>query len=72
MGGIWIATKKMVQKSCGHQLRLVLYAIIYEVLYIPGGCLGFLPSTVLPEMVCHCFPGSQIKSGKRRVTTAAN
>ena len=31
-----------------HQLRLVVYPIIYRVLYIPGGCLGFLPSTVSP------------------------
>ena len=30
-----------------HQLRLVVYLIIYRVLYIPGGCLGFLPSTVV-------------------------
>ena len=29
-----------------HLLRLVVYAIIYRVLNIPGGCLGFLPSTV--------------------------
>ena len=29
-----------------HQLRLVVYPIIYKVLYIPGGCLGFRPSTV--------------------------
>ena len=28
-----------------HQLRLVVYPIIYMVLYIPGGA-GFLPSTV--------------------------
>ena len=27
--------------------RLYGYPIIYEVLYIPGGCLGFLPSTVV-------------------------
>ena len=25
-----------------HQLRLVVYSIIYRVWYIPGGCLGFL------------------------------
>ena len=25
-----------------HQLRLVVHSIIYRVLYIPGGCLGFL------------------------------
>ena len=35
----------MVQKSCVHQLRLVVYPVIYQVLYIPGGP-GFLPSTV--------------------------
>ena len=35
----------MVQKSCGHQLRLVDYPIIYKVLYIWDGA-GFLPSTV--------------------------
>ena len=29
------------------QLRLVVYPIMYKVLYIPGGCLGFLPSTVV-------------------------
>ena len=28
-----------------HQLRLVVYPIIYRVLYTPGGA-GFLPSTV--------------------------
>ena len=32
----------MVQKSCTHQLRLVGYPLICRVLYIPGGCLGFL------------------------------
>jgi len=35
----------MVQKSGDHQLRLVVYPIIYRVLYIPGGA-GFLPSIV--------------------------
>ena len=30
-----------------NQLRLVVYPITYEVLYILGGCLGFIPSTVL-------------------------
>ncbi len=33
-------------KSGVHQLRLVVYPIIYRVLYIPGGA-GFLPSTVV-------------------------
>ena len=35
----------MVQKSCGHQLRLVDNPIIYKVLYIWDGA-GFLPSTL--------------------------
>ena len=35
----------MVQKSSDHQLRLVVYPIIYKVIYIPSGA-GFLPSTV--------------------------
>ena len=34
------------QKSGVHQLSLVVYPIIYRVSYIPGGCLGFQPSTV--------------------------
>ena len=29
-----------------NQLRLVVYPVIFRVLYIPGGCLGFLSSTV--------------------------
>ena len=40
-----------------HQLRLVVYPIIYKVLYIPGGA-RFQPSTVvyhriLPRIVTH-------------------
>ena len=35
-------------RNPANQLRLVVYHIIYRVLYIPGGCLGFLPSTVGP------------------------
>ncbi len=37
-----------------HQLRFVVYPIIYKVLYIPGGA-GFLPSTVffvIPLFLC--------------------
>ena len=35
-----------------HQLRLVVYPVIYSVLYIPGACLGISePSTVS----CHVF-----------------
>ena len=33
-----------------HQLRLVVFPIIYKVLYIPGGCLGFQPSTVVAAL----------------------
>ena len=33
------------KKSGDRQLRLVGYPMIYRVLYIPGGCLEFLPST---------------------------
>ena len=29
----------MVQEFGVHQLRLVVYLIIYKVLYIPGGCI---------------------------------
>jgi len=38
----------MVQKSGLHQLRLVVYLIVYKVFFIPGGA-GFLPSTVAWE-----------------------
>ena len=43
-----IFQKKMLllMEEILHQLRLVVYPIIFMVLYIPGGCLGFLPSTV--------------------------
>ena len=34
------------KKQLNHQLRLVVYPIIDMILYIPGGCLGFLPSTI--------------------------
>ena len=33
-------------RNPANQLRLVVYPIIYKVLYIPGGCLGFFPPTV--------------------------
>ena len=33
-------------RNPANHLMLVLYPIIHRVLYIPGGCLGFLPSTV--------------------------
>ena len=30
------------RKSGVHQLKLAVYPVIYQVLYMPGGCLGFL------------------------------
>ena len=39
-----------------HQLRLVVYPSIYRDLHIPGGCLGFLPSTI-------AIPSPPFKSG---------
>ena len=33
-----------------YQLRLVVVPIIYKILYIPGGCFGFLQSTVVHEV----------------------
>ena len=41
-------------RNPANHLRLVVYPIIYRVLYISGGCLGFLPSTVPPSFVW-CF-----------------
>ena len=46
----------MVQKFGDHQLRLVVYPIIYRVLYIPGGA-GFLPSIVSTHLL-PAFPMS--------------
>ena len=43
-----------VQTVNPDQLRLAVYLILYKVLYIPGGCLGFLPSTVLLKF-CSAF-----------------
>ena len=39
------AVKLLLMAEILHQLRLVVYPIIYRVLYIPGG-VGFQPSTV--------------------------
>ena len=49
----------MVQKSGVYQLRLVVYPLSYKVLYIPGGFLGFLPSTAClgPLFGCLCLEG---------------
>ncbi len=41
-GGITRGTVDGWNPGSTHQLRLVVYPIIYKVLYISGGCLGFL------------------------------
>ena len=43
----WMGCSTVDGRNPASQLRLVLYPMIYKALYIPGGCLGFLPSTVL-------------------------
>ena len=40
--GIMSGDQHQWTKCSGHQLRLVVFNIIYKVFYIPGGCLGFL------------------------------
>ncbi len=40
-------------RNPANQLSLVVYPIIYRVSYIPGGCLGFLPSTVCQKLPVH-------------------
>ena len=56
---------KLLMEQILHQLRFVVYPIIYNVLYILGGCLGFLPSRVCwnqieslwaTEMLCLAGP----------------
>jgi len=42
-------TKILLMEEILHQLRLVVHPIIYRVLFIPGGCLGFLPPTAAPQ-----------------------
>ena len=44
--GPWKTTHLLLMAEILHQLRLVVYPIIYRVLYISGGA-GFLPSTVV-------------------------
>ena len=45
---LWFHLIKMMAEIL-HQLRLVVYPIIYKVLYIPGGA-GFLTSTVVMKV----------------------
>ena len=39
----------LMEEIPANQSRSVVYPTIYKVLYIPGGCWGFLPSTVAPK-----------------------
>ena len=54
-------------RNPANQLRLVVYTslYIYKVLYIPGGCLGFLPSTVLNQVVFFFFLGGGVEDTKK-------
>jgi len=45
---------KLWLKSGDHQLRLVVYPIVYRVSYIPGGA-GFQPSTVVHIFVLYLY-----------------
>ena len=47
-------------KNSGIHQLIWKYPIIYRVLNIPGGCLGFLPSTV-------CFPPPPVKTCKLQI-----
>ena len=46
---IWQVILLMVQKSGDHQLLCKIYHDLPGFITIPGGCLGFLPSTVYPH-----------------------
>ena len=37
-------------RNPSNPLRLVVYPIVWKVFYLPGGCWGFLPSTVSGKM----------------------
>ena len=55
-----------------HQLRLVVFPIIYRVSYIPGGCLGFQPSTVTLDFVIlinWCLSGAFARDQLRQLKT---
>ena len=64
-------TRAVDGRNPANQLRLVVYPIIGSVLYIPGGCLGFLPSTVFtschhlvtPSLVALLKPGNSFDGG---------
>ena len=56
----------MVQKSGDHQLRLVVYPIVYKILYIPGGYLQ-----KKPNLTSLRFPHPSLGSpGNRRFSVA--
>ena len=37
-----------------------LYPSIYKVFYIPGGCLGYLPSTVFSNLIAQDVPNNEL------------
>jgi len=51
-----------------HQLRLVVYPVIFGVLYIPGGCLGFLNH----QQYYHGSAGPWLKSASVFLRLAAD
>ena len=54
MDGAHLDQKKaLTYKSGDHQLRESGYPSIHKILYIPGDCWGFLPSTVVAN--CQVF-----------------
>ena len=53
-------------RNLANQLRLVVYSIIYRVMYIPDGCLGFPPSTVT-SMILQQVKSTQTNMNVRMV-----
>ena len=57
-----------------NQLRLVVYPMIYRVLYIPGGCLGFLnhqqyDSQLLPIWCIRLYPTCILPFGRAKIVS---
>ena len=51
-------------RNPANQLRLVVYPLFLQGLHIPGGCLGFLPSTVSMVFLNLILVGGSNPSGK--------
>ena len=67
---IYLNLLLMVQKSCTDWYGE--YLIIYRVLYIPGGCLGFLPSTVFTKKEWFLWHYSLPEGISNRIVTFEN